>query len=140
MVVGYYCLHLPISLFSILPPMRVLKKGNGWRIGVNPVAREFKGLVGTDEWAIELTEAELNDFCRLLRQLAETMQQMESELMDEEKIACEAESSLLWMEVEGYPHAYSLRFILNSGRGVEGRWDSTVVQNLIQAAAMLDVF
>ncbi|MBV6624120.1 MAG: DUF1818 family protein [Rivularia sp. (in: Bacteria)] len=120
--------------------MRVLKKGNGWRIGFNPVAKEFKGLVGTDEWAIELTEAELNDFCRLLRQLADTMQQMESELMDEEKITCEAESNLLWMEVEGYPHTYSLRFILNSGRGVEGKWDSSALHNLIQAAAMLDVF
>ena len=45
---------------------RVLKSGKGWRIGWNPTAIEFKGLVGTDNWAIELTEAELNDFCRLL--------------------------------------------------------------------------
>ena len=120
--------------------MRVLKKGKGWRIGFNPAASEFKGLVGTDDWAIELTEAELNDFCRLLMQLAETMQQMTSELMDEEKIACEAETDLLWMEVEGYPHEYSLRFILNSKRCVEGKWDSAVVGNFIQAAAMLMVF
>ncbi|MEM6752509.1 MAG: DUF1818 family protein [Cyanobacteria bacterium P01_C01_bin.38] len=120
--------------------MRVLKKGNGWRIGFNPAAEEFKGLVGTDDWAVELTEAELNDFCRLLAQLADTMQQMASELMDEEKIACEAESNLIWMEVEGYPHAYNLRFILNSGRCTEGKWDSTAVQDLIQAAAALNVF
>ncbi len=120
--------------------MRVLKKGNGWRIGVNPTAPEFKGLVGTDDWAVELTEAELNDFCRLLAQLADTMQQMASELMDEEKIACEAESNLIWMEVEGYPQLYSLRFILNSGRCVEGKWDSTAVKDLIQAAATLNVF
>jgi hypothetical protein len=120
--------------------MRVLKKGNGWRIGMNPAASEFKGLLGTDDWAVELTEAELNDFCRLLMQLADTMQQMASELMDEEKIACEAQSDLMWMEVEGYPHEYNLRFILNSGRGVEGQWDSTAVRDLIQAAAMLKVF
>jgi hypothetical protein len=120
--------------------MRVLKKGNGWRIGVNPAAAEFKGLVGTDDWAVELTEAELNDFCRLLAQLAETMQQMASELMDEEKIACEAESNLIWMEVEGYPHAYSLRFIVNSGRCVEGKWNCAAIPDLIQAAAMLNVF
>ncbi len=133
--------HPPIPL-SPHPPssMRVLKKGNGWRIGFNPAARDFKGLLGTDDWAVELTEAEFNDFCRLLMQLADTMQQMANELMDEEKIACEAESNLLWMEVEGYPHAYSLRFILNNGRCVEGKWDCAAVSELIQAAAMLKVF
>jgi len=42
--------------------MSVLLKVEGWRIGWNPNAAEFKGLVGTDDWAIELTETELNDF------------------------------------------------------------------------------
>ncbi|BAU04712.1 hypothetical protein NIES592_05865 [Fischerella major NIES-592] len=119
---------------------RLIKSGAGWRIGWNPSAPEFKGLVGTDDWAIELTEAELNDFCRLLLQLADTMQQLTSELMDEEKIACEAESDLLWMEVEGYPHAYSLRFILNTSRCAEGKWNAAAVPGLLQAAGMLKVF
>ncbi|RAM51499.1 MAG: DUF1818 domain-containing protein [Hapalosiphonaceae cyanobacterium JJU2] len=119
---------------------RVIKSGSGWRIGWNPSALEFKGLVGTDDWAIELTEAELNDFCRLLLQLADTMQQLTSELMDEEKIACEAESDLLWMEVEGYPHAYSLRFILNTNRCAEGKWNAAAVPGLLQAAGMVKVF
>lgn len=119
---------------------RVVKSGSGWRIGWKPDAPEFKGLVGTDDWAIELTEAELNDFCRLLAQLADTMKQLATELMEEEKIACEAESDLLWMEVEGYPHAYSLRFILNTGRCVEGKWDAFAVPDLLQATGMLKVF
>ena len=119
---------------------RLLKNGPGWRIGWNPAAPEFKGLVGTDDWAAELTEAELNDFCRLLAQLADTMKQIATELMDEEKIACEAESDLLWMEVEGYPHAYSLRFILNTGRCVEGKWNASAVSGLLQATGMLKVF
>ena len=119
---------------------RLVKSGSGWRIGWNPNAPEFKGLVGTDDWAIELTEAELNDFCRLLAQLGDTMRQLASELMDVEKIACEAESDLLWMEVEGYPHAYSLRFILNTKRCVEGRWDADAVGGLQQAAETLQVF
>ncbi|MCV3215028.1 DUF1818 family protein [Plectonema radiosum NIES-515] len=119
---------------------RLVKSGSDWRIGWNPNAGEFKGLVGTDDWAIELTEAELNDFCRLLAQLADTMKQLKDELMDEEKIACEAESHLLWMEVEGYPHAYSLRFILNTGRCVEGKWNVDAVAGLLQAAATLKVF
>jgi hypothetical protein len=119
---------------------RVLKSGIGWRIGWNPSAPEFKGLVGTDDWAIELTEAELNDFCRLLAQLADTMRQSATELMDEEKITCEAESDLLWMEVEGYPHAYSLRFILTTGRCAEGKWNHFAVANLLQASTILKVF
>lgn len=130
-------------LIQLLAPNsmeRVVKSGTGWRIGWNPNANEFKGLVGADDWAIELTEAELNDFCRLSGQLAESMSQQKSELMDEEKIACEAESDLLWMEVEGYPHAYSLRFILNTGRRVEGSWAAGAVPGLVQAAQVLKVF
>jgi Domain of unknown function (DUF1818) len=119
---------------------KVIKSGTGWRIGWNPDASEFKGLVGTDNWAVELTEVELNDFCRLLNQLVDTMKHLGTELMDEEKIACEAESDLLWMEVEGYPHSYSLRFILNTGRCAEGEWNADAVPGLVQATGMLKVF
>jgi hypothetical protein len=119
---------------------RLLKSGSGWRLGWNPDAPDYQGLVGSDDWAVELTEAELNDFCRLLGQLAQTMSEMASELMDEERIACEAESDLLWMEVEGYPSAYSLRFILNRGRRCEGGWAASVVPELVQAAQLLKVF
>jgi Domain of unknown function (DUF1818) len=119
---------------------RLIKSGSGWRIGWNPKASEFKGLVGTDDWAIELTEAELNDFCRLLIQLADTMKQLATELMDDEKIACEAESDLIWMEVEGYAHTFSLRFILNKGRCAEGVWNAATVPGLLQATEMFKVF
>ncbi len=119
---------------------RLVKSGKGWRIAWNPEAAEYKGLVGGDDWAIELSEAELNDFCRLLAQLTQTMSQLTAELMDEEKIACEVESDLLWMEVEGYPHAYSLRVILNQGRRCEGSWSEAALPSLIQAAQVLKVF
>jgi Domain of unknown function (DUF1818) len=119
---------------------RILKKGRGWRIGWNPTAEIYKGLVGGDDWAIELTETELNDFCRLLEQLAGTMERMTQELMDEEKIACEAESDRLWLEVEGYPHAYSLRLIIDRGRGCEGNWTEEAARELVQATQMLKLF
>ena len=119
---------------------RVIKSGSGWRIGWNPQADTYQGLVGSDDWAIELTEAELNDFCRLLNQLVTTMNQMKAELMDEERIACEAESDILWLEVEGYPHAYSLRLILNQGRRCEGNWAEGVANELAEAAQRLTVF
>lgn len=119
---------------------RVVKQGEGWRIGWNPEAPKYKGLVGNEDWAIELTEAELDDFCRLLSQLSQTMSEMANELMEEERIACEAESDRIWMEVEGFPNAYSLRFILNAERRSEGYWPETVVTALIQAAQNLKGF
>ncbi|MEB3278240.1 MAG: DUF1818 family protein [Lyngbya sp.] len=119
---------------------RILKTGIGWRLGWNRTATEYQGLVGGDNWAMELTQGELNDFCRLLTQLADTMTQMASELMDEEKISCEAESELIWMEVEGYPHRYRLQFILNTGRRGEGSWPPEVVPEVIQAIKKLGVY
>lgn len=119
---------------------RQLKSGPGWRLGWASNAFEFQGLVGGDDWAIELTGAEFDHFCRLLEQLVETMNQMTSELMDQEAIACEAESDLLWMEVQGYPHAYRLSFILLSGRRAEGQWPAPVVAELVQAVQTIKVF
>lgn len=119
---------------------RVIKSGAGWRLGWDPQGAKFKGLVGGDEWAIELTEAELSDFCRLLGQLAQTMSLMADQLMDEEKLACEVESDLLWMQAEGYPTAYSVKLILNGGRRCEVFWAAAAVPGLLQGVRVLKVF
>ena len=119
---------------------RIVKSHSGWRLGWDATAVEFKGLVGTEDWAFELTEEEFRDFCRLFDRLASTMSQMKSELMDEEKITCEAESDRLWLEVCGYPDAYSLRLILNTGRRCEGEWLAEAVPGLLQAARTIEVF
>ncbi|HBE17401.1 MAG TPA: DUF1818 domain-containing protein [Cyanobacteria bacterium UBA11149] len=119
---------------------RILKNGLGWRLGWNPQEIEYQGLVGTDDWAIELTGDELDDFCRLLIHLSQTMEDMAGELMDEEKISCEAESDLIWMEVEGYPDAYSVRLILNRGRRCEGSWNSEAVAGLVAGVRSLKIF
>jgi len=110
-----------------------IQAGKGWRLGWNPDASEFCGLVGGDEWAVELTEAELKDFCRLLLQLADMMQQMASELMPEEKLQCEVESDRLWLEADGLPHSYHLHLLLLTGRRSEGSWVATAVPGLLQA-------
>jgi hypothetical protein len=112
---------------------KILKTGQGWRIGWNPSGAVYQGLIGGDDWAIELTETEWQDFRRLLSQLTATMAAMTSELMEEERIACEAESELLWLEVEGFPDNYSLRFILYQGRGCEGNLSATALQELLAA-------
>jgi hypothetical protein len=118
---------------------KVLKSGAGWRIGWNPDG-EYQGLVGSDDWAFELTAAELADFCRLLGQLVANMRSIQAELMDEESIACEAESELVWMQVEGLSSQYSLRLILSNGRSCEGNWAAEAVPELIAAVDSLKFF
>jgi Domain of unknown function (DUF1818) len=112
---------------------RVVRSGAGWRIGWHPAAPEFPALVGTDDWAIELTAAEWADFVRLTQQLAATMTAMQAELMDEESIALEAESAALWLAVTGFPSAYELRLILQSGRRAEAAWAVMAVPGLVAA-------
>jgi hypothetical protein len=112
---------------------RTFCSGPGWRLGYSSTATLYPALVGTDDWAIELSSAELADFCRLLYQLADNMQQMQSELMSEEKIDCEVETELLWMQVSGFPSSYSLRLLLHSGRKVEGNWPAVVLPEMIAA-------
>ena len=73
------------------------------------------------------------DFCRLLNQLKTTIAVIATELMEEEKITCEAESELLWLEAEGYPQAFSLRLMLLQGRCGEGEWSAIAVTELMQA-------
>ena len=119
---------------------RFLKIGTGWRIGWNPHATLYPGLVGTDEWAIELTEAEFRDFSRLGIQLQQAIREIAHELMTEEKITCEVESELIWLEAEGYPDGYSLHLILQQGRRAEGTWSREVVSALFQALETLTIF
>ena len=119
------------------PQTILLRKGQGYRVGWNPQAEEYPALVGSDEWAIELTKLEFQEFYYLLCQLTDTMNQIETELMDEERIAIEAERDLIWMEVEGYPHSYSLRLILNTGRRCEGNWGEGVATQLVAVTQRL---
>ncbi|WP_026097854.1 DUF1818 family protein [Baaleninema simplex] len=126
----------------------ILKRGQGWRLGYRPDAVSpsddkttiFVALVGADDWAFELTEAEFSDFRRLLVRLDKTMQAAAAELSDEERLACEVESQWLWMEAEGFPQAYRIRLILNTGRGCEGEWPPDAVRELLDAAQSLHVF
>ncbi|MEL6381464.1 MAG: DUF1818 family protein [Cyanobacteria bacterium J06626_18] len=117
-----------------------IKEGQGWRLGWNSDATVFKGLVGGDRWALEMTTAEFEDFCRLTLQLTDTLQAMAAELMDEERIACEQETERIWVEVEGYPKAYSLRFILLSGRKAEGGWPAASTSEFVQVIPGLTFF
>ena len=118
---------------------RYLKTGVDWRIGWQPHGLKYQGLVGSDSWAIELTKAELSDFCRLINQLVETMMEMSTELMDQESISCEAETSLLWLEAEGFPQSYTLRLIVHGERHCEGNWQAGIAPKLLEAINSLGI-
>lgn len=118
---------------------QIIKSGTGWRLGWEPLRDSYQGLVAGEDWAIELTAPELEDFCSLLQQLAGAMASMAAELMPEETITCEAETELLWMEASGFPDSYGVRFILNTGRGFEGGWVGAIVPEVIRASYSLKV-
>ena len=119
---------------------RFIKEGDGWRLGWNPAAIRYCGLLAGRGWAVELTKSEFETFCRLALDLRKTIGAIAAELMDEEQLTCEAEADDLWLEAEGLPDAYSLRFILSSGRRCEGEWDATSAQQITQAIHHLTLF
>ena len=109
---------------------RLLKKGQGWRMGWHPEAEKYQALIGNESWAIELTAREFKELYRLLIEISETMKQIATELMESERIAIAAESEMMWIEAEGFPHNYSLRLILNQERRCEVNWDEGVSSEL----------
>ncbi|MEO0768184.1 MAG: DUF1818 family protein [Cyanobacteria bacterium J06649_4] len=117
--------------------IRQVLSGEGWRIGWNPAAGQFCGLIAGQTWAIELTQQEFHDFCRSAQQLHRTMTSMAEQLMEEERLCCEQETETVWLEAEGFPYQYSLRFILLTGRRCEGEWPHSVVAELLQAVERL---
>ena len=117
---------------------RRLVEGTGFRVGWDLSKGEFVGLVGSGEWAVELTGDEWADFRRLAIELAQTMAAMAIELMEEEALSVELETSQIWMEVEGVPLRYRLRFMTQGGRGVEGAWPVETVPGLLEAIAQME--
>ncbi len=114
---------------------RSLLQGPGWRVGWNPKAEVYQGLVGDDHWALELTGVELADLRRLAAQLVSSLQAIAPELMAEESIELEAESEHIWVALEGFASSYGLRFIVLGDRGSEGGWSETATPGFLQALA-----
>jgi hypothetical protein len=119
---------------------RFVREGEGWRLGWDTAAPHYKGLLAGSTWAIELTEAEFRTFRRLVVEISDTMAAIAAEIMDDEHITCEAEADDLWLEAEGFPEAYRLRFLLGSGRRCEGAWDTVATQHITEAIHHLGVF
>ena len=119
---------------------RILKRGDGWRLGWDPARQDFPGLIGAEDWALELTWSEWDEFQRLLGSLSDAVGAIAAELMDEEKIACEVEGEWLWLGAEGYATAYGVRIVLNTGRRAEGSWRPEAIAPMRQTLPTLSGF
>ncbi len=119
---------------------KILKQGEGWRVGYDPAQSAYPFLIGGADWAVELTQAEFTDFQRLTAELSETVTLIAPELMAEETIQCNLENENIWLEVSGLPDAYELRWILQQGRRAEGTWPAAIVADLLMAIAQITVF
>lgn len=122
---------------SSSPQKRLIQEGPGWRLGWDARAPSYPALLGGEDWAMELTAEEFGDFRRLAEELVATLKAMADHLMAEEQLICELESQHVWLEVEGYPQAYGLRFILQGERRGEGGWPAPVAAQVMAAIATL---
>ncbi|XGB41888.1 MAG: DUF1818 family protein [Nodosilinea sp. LVE1205-7] len=116
---------------------RVIQEGNGWRLGWDATASDYPALLAGEGWALELTALEFKDFCRLAQELAATLETMAQVLMEQEQVTCELESEYIWLEAEGFPDQYCLRFILQTGRRGEGQWQHHSSREVVAAIAVL---
>lgn len=117
-----------------------VQEGPGWRLCVDPGRGAYPVLIGGDGWAVELRADEARALWDGCSRLAEELAAIADRLMPEERVTLELETGPLWLELEGHPQGWRLRFVLASGlaaRGVEGSWSepasAAVAAALLQA-------
>jgi len=133
-----------------------LCQGVGWRFGWNGE----QGLIGGDDWALELTAEEWQDWCCTCRNLWDTWQAMQAHLMPEEDLTLERQTDLLTMNLfvpaalalvepvcraklgngtcsPGSPPQVRLYVQLCTGRVAEGQWQGESAQTLLARMAAL---
>ncbi|NJK60551.1 MAG: DUF1818 family protein [Oscillatoriales cyanobacterium SM2_1_8] len=80
----------------------MLRQGVGWRCGWEAAPAGWRGLIGAESWAFELSEGELQDLARGLPGLVATMAAMADELADGEELTCEALGDRLQLSATGF--------------------------------------
>ncbi len=123
--------------------MQVLE-GEGWRLVVDLTRDRFPLLVAGDSWAFELTASEAQALQQLAFGLQRQLASLVDQLMPEEQIGLDLERDLepgsLWMELEGQPSSWCLRFVLTPApgvRSVEGGWSEQASPAIAAALANL---
>ncbi len=102
---------------------------------MDPARAPFLALIGGDDWASELTAAELDALRLAAGRLTAQHRAMADVLMAEEAVAMEVELPIgepeagdagsLWLGLEGDRHHWTLQLVLTPApgrRGIEGGW------------------
>tara|TARA_Y100001970_G_scaffold294309_1_gene450273 strand:- start:1564 stop:1947 length:384 start_codon:yes stop_codon:yes gene_type:complete len=94
------------------------RQGEGWRVLYDQSKVKFPILIGGDNWSIELTYNEYQDFYCVLKTLDDQIINISKNLMDEEVINLEFEKNHWYGELDGKKSAWSLRFIHNDNEQI----------------------
>lgn len=104
-------------------------QGEGWRLQVDEERACLPVLIGGRDWAAEFTAAEAVAIASMAVELEHQLGALTDRLMADEQITLETERTYewgsLWMELEGAPESWSLRFVLTpqpSLRALEAGW------------------
>ena len=135
-------------LFRSFPVNRservLVQEGAGWRLVHEAARQPFCVLVAGEGWAGELRAAEAVALIDGVRRLVAQREALASLLMPEEALCLELEVDLepgsLWLELDGGPRGWSLRFVLSpadGSRGLEGSWPTAAATPLIAALDQL---
>jgi hypothetical protein len=118
------------------------REGVGWRLEIDRDRIAFQVLIGSDNWALELSLAEFEQLRGLCARLICEYEKCLEQLMPEEKLQLELEQDCWWLELNGDSNNWSLRFVLTptvGQRGAEGGWDDTAAPAFCRALALADV-
>ncbi|MFM7642022.1 MAG: DUF1818 family protein [Cyanobium sp.] len=121
-----------------------VQEGKGWRLVHEANRQPFSVLIAGEGWAAELKSGEARALIAGVRRLCQQRLELASTLMPGEKLCLELELDLmpgsLWLELDGDPRGWSLRFVLtpaDGSRGLEGCWPAPAAAALIAAFEQL---
>ena len=115
----------------------IKKEGPGWRIIRDSSRDNFSTLIGGDNWAIELNQQEWENLVRVVNDLSNQYRNIKDQLMGDEDITLELESSPWVAILKGNQYGWNLKLILSGSlsfnRGAEVYWPRHVTNNVANA-------
>ena len=119
----------------------IKKEGPGWRI-IRDSSREiFSTLIGGENWAIDLNQAEWEKLASSVIDLSDQYNDVEAQLMVDEDITLELERSPWLVILKGDKDGWNLKLILNgslsSTRSAEVFWPRNVTKQVTNAMRIM---
>ena len=115
----------------------IKKEGPGWRI-IRDLSRDnFPTLIGGETWAIELNQYEWETLVKVVIDLSDQYIDIKDQLMGEEDITLELESTPWLAILKGDQNGWNLKLVLDSNdssnRGAEVFWPRSVTFRVVHA-------